>query len=136
MDIFQKTQVQDLSIAHLIGKNDLQKKSVNCSRWYVKNLRNIVKALTNIDYLKRSQSCSIARIDLSSYKGPNWRLNNNNCLEIKDLCGYDYIFSELSNKGCNIIEAKRAKTGSRKFRAMNAIKKWDDVYKSFFEEYD
>jgi hypothetical protein len=136
MDSYYRTEVQDQSIKYLIDKGKLQGKSVNCSIWYVKKLRSIINLLTSIDYTKRAQSCSQARIALSSYKGPNWRMINKNQLEIKDLEGYNYSFQELIKKGTNFVEAKRINVNSGKSRAIKSIKNWDDVYKIYFKEFD
>lgn len=136
MDSYYKTEVQDQSIKHLIDKGKLQDKSVNCSIWYVKKLQDIIKKLTSIDYTKRAQSCSSARIVLSSYKGPNWRIADKSRLEINDLDGYNYSFQEIQKKGSSLIEAKRIKINSDKYRSITSINNWNDVYKAFFKEFD
>ena len=132
MDIFEKNQVQDNSIKYLIDKNLLKETGREPCRWYVKKIQEIVNSLTNNNLEKRVNSCSYARINLSSYKGPNWKLEDNN-LYIKNFNGNDYIFTEDKN---NNVIAKKTKTGLNSFKKINSIKTWDDIYKNFFKNYD
>lgn len=136
MDTFQKTQVQDSSIEYLINKDKLQSISVDCPIWYVKKLKDIIRLLTNKDYSKRAQSCSQARIALSSYKGPNWRVVDKHHLEINDLAGYNYSFQEIQKKGNNVVLATRKKIDKDNVRTIRTIKNWNDVYNAFFKEFD
>lgn len=132
MEIWDMNQVQDESIKYLVERDKLQEVGAPSSRWYTKKLKEIVKQLTNKDYNKRIPSCSYARIILSSYKGPNWRLLDNEHLEIKNWKGYDYKF--VYEKG--IVSSKKAKHGTDIYRNINSITTWDDVYNEFFKDFD
>lgn len=132
MGIFEQNQVQNNSIKYLIDKNLLKETGRAPSRWYVKKLQEIINSLTNNNLEKRIDSCSYARIELSSYKGPNWKIENN-YLYIKDFNSNDFIFTE--DKNGNVV-AKKSKTGINSFKKVNSIKSWDDVYKNFFKKYD
>lgn len=132
MDIWDMNQVQDESIKYIIEKDKLLEIGAPASRWYVKKLREVVKQLTNKDFNKRTPSCSYARIILSSYKGPNWRLLDNEHLEIKNWKGYDYQFVYKNER----VIAKKAKYGTNDFRNVKSISTWDDVYNEFFKAFD
>ncbi len=123
----ERSLIQEESIKYLANKGRLLEVGKKPRRLYFKELSNIVKSLTNPNPSRRVQSCSKARILLSSYAGPNWCELQDGTILINNYKGRDYMAQEqVHTKGPAVFICKSSVTGENNYRACNKIKSWQE----------
>lgn len=128
MRSFEQSDALDLCIKHLAEKGKLLGQARKPKRLYDKQLATIVNAFIHPDYNKRADSCSKARMKLSSYSGANWRDNGDNSVDVKNFKGRDYKFREFENsRSILVFETLSTKCGEDKWQKNNRITNWNDV---------
>jgi serine/threonine protein kinase len=129
---WERSDIQDISIKFLAENLKLQEKGVIPKRLYNKELKRIIKNLTHPDYRNRVQSCSQARILLSSYSGMNWCESKDGEIKIKNYKGRDFKANEFKDKhGLIKFECLSSQTGDESYRKNKSIENWNAFEKYF-----
>lgn len=119
--------VQDESIGYLAKKATLLETGSKPRRLFSKELRRIVKGLTDPDVPARVQSCASARILLSSYTGPNWCEKRDGSVHVKNFFGRDYIARDQPDKkGHMVFQCQSSAAGENQFRKHGRITSWSE----------